>query len=384
MNVGRCFLALMVIFVSSKSPIYGIHIEDLSSSAVDAMGQKFFMFNPAGPYQASGSFAALAYKGRRSSSVIGSPGANQQEINYETRIESMGFGLNLPIGGAAFGLQYSETKESLTAVNNVNSRQILEDTVDTDLAFRFMVELTQTLRGGFLYQVRVVENDIFGSFFLSNEDRTEYKGQLSGYRLGLFYEHDRYRAGIYTAPPLRGKGNIQGEDKIMTEPGTSGLDFAFHNGAQVTLGFAFTRWHYKKDDRARLSTSGIDQRSISLNGTDLRQYLLKTNEYRLGGEYALRPEFILSLGYGRSMAVFHFDENAVPGDDRDDETEVAISRYMLGARLIKAQFSLDLNYYLESLAHEEIRDSTRKLGHGDYRDYSSRQTAIVLNFSIKY
>ncbi|MFW7381710.1 MAG: hypothetical protein ACOH5I_23075 [Oligoflexus sp.] len=377
------WILLGYLLVFGNQNTYAAHLEDWLASGLNARGYHLELFNPAITYDNSRFFSSLALRGKRDETVVGSPDGNLQNLSYKTKMESVAGGFLVPLGGAAFGLNYSELREELTAASDGISREMLETQSAKNWSFRFIIQLTSSLRGGFMYQIRKLENDIYGSFNLNNQDRTVYKSQLSGYRLGIFYDVRKFNLALYTAPPLRGKGTVTGEQKIMTEPGSAGADISFEGKNSLFFGLGFTRWYYKIDDRYPLSTSPMDQRSISLNGLALRQYLKKTNEFKLGASYEFRANSRFSFHYGQGKGVFLFEDDAVPGDRRNRETEVNMKQYILSFRFDNKKIAIDFSYYLEMISQGEITDPTWKLGHNRYRSYRSEQSATVLNFGIK-
>jgi hypothetical protein len=357
-------------------------IEDLVATGTDGGAEHLLNFNPAITYSPKRLISALAIQGKRRASVIGSPEGNSQKIKYTTSLEGIGAAFSVPLGGASFGLHYAELREELTALNEQFQIERSEQQVAKDWAFRFVVELTPNLRGGFLYQIRKVENDIHGSFSVNDDDRTVYKGQMAGYRLGAFYDSPKFGLGLYTAPALRGKGVIDSEQKILTEPGSAGLDFYYKGRQKASFSLGVTRWYYKRDDRGELSTSPVDQRTMSLNGLDLRQYMFKTEEYRIGLKYELKRHIFLKAHISRTEAVFLFDDDAVPGDRPDRESAIRLNQYVIGLNYRKNRFSMELAYHLESMVTADIEDPTRKMGHRDYQNYDSEQKMTVLKFSL--
>lgn len=380
-NVAMGLFALLVMARADFAK--GLHVEDWIATGTDALGYHLFLNNPAISYDSANYISILALRGSRTESVVGSPDGGAQNISYRSRLESLGAGVLLPMGGAAAGFHILDGKEELTASSDVFNRNLVEVKKHRDLAMRFVVQLTGSLRAAFLYQLRNIDYSVYGSFSLGVDDVTRYKGRLSGYRLGLLYEHSNFNLGLYTAPPLRGKSQVSGEEKILTEPGSAGADISIDGKNGMHFGFGLTRWYYKLDDRVALSTSPQDQRNMSLNGLALRQYLRKTDEFRLGASYEFRDNTSLALHLGHGKAVFLFDDDAVPGDRPQRETGVSLRQYILSLQFDKGQFAIDFSYYIESVSQGEISDPSRKLGHNRYGDYSSNQNATVLSFSMK-
>ena len=128
-----------------------------------------------------------------------------------------------PFGGGAGGISIIRHNKDLEADNSSISRVLNESKRDDTYALKFVISMTSNLNFGFQYQYKQSENHLHGSFFLNNNDRTYYKAFLSGYRLGVFYFKNKFGLGLFTAPPMRGKSLIDGENKIVAEPGTHDL-----------------------------------------------------------------------------------------------------------------------------------------------------------------
>src|SRR5690606_2379156 len=89
---------------------------------------------------------------------------------------------------------------------------------------RFGVELLPDTRAAFGYRYYHIDRNVLGSFDLNDADRTRYRGAMTGYVVGVYHDEADFGVGAFHSPPMRGKSEIQGEQKIITAPGTYGLD----------------------------------------------------------------------------------------------------------------------------------------------------------------
>ena len=277
---------------------------------------------------------------------------------------------------------YIRHNQDLVTDNDVVGDVINETKRDDIYAFKFAINLTPNLDFGFQYQYKQADTHVYGSFFLDDEDKSIYKAFLSSYRLGIKYKGQKFAIAGYTDPPARGKALIDGENKIVAEPGTGGADFVYKISDKTSIGLGVTRWFYRRDDRLELSTSPIDQRNISLNGLDLDQYLAKVENRRLGVSHKLKGNISLLFSASSQESVYHFDENGLPGDDRENIPSFKYMKYQFGGVFKKNRMKIELRWHTASREQSSITDRSFKLGHRDYVNYKANEQGffLLINF----
>jgi hypothetical protein len=118
-------------------------------------------------------------------------------------------------------------------------------------------------------------------------------------------------------PPMRGKANILGEERLLSEPGLAGL--ALRGGpAAWQWGAYWHRWIHKRDDRAD-NTSTANNRTIVLSGMDFDSFLFPVWQLGLGGEAEVRSNLALGATLVREQGEFIFNADQVPGDNPDGQ-----------------------------------------------------------------
>ncbi len=181
--------------------------------------------------------------------------------------------------------------------------------------------------------------------------------------------------GAFTHPPMRGKATVEGEQKIITEPGLYGLSLDFRASPILNLNFGVTRWSYKHDERDDPTTSPVDQRDIVLRGVDINQFLRKTMGYGIAAEGAVAPMVFVKGQYYRQEAVFLFDPDNVPGDDKDQESLVRYSELRAGVAIKSKSFIAGLDVLRNSASQGSIKPRS---GFGVLGDYKATTTGISL------
>ncbi|NRA65000.1 MAG: hypothetical protein HRU19_11000 [Pseudobacteriovorax sp.] len=370
------------ILLSSGGLHAGILENGHLSSLTGLVKQQQFIYNPAELPINIKKYSVLARKDTRSTNVVGSPNNSNQSISYEYENDLIALGGLLPFGGGAFGFWYAQLNESLDTDNSAVGRVIEEKKKHDVYAIRFALELVPFLTFGFHYEYKKIANFIYGSFFLNQNDQTNYKAFISGYRLGLNYDNRKFALAAYTAPPLRGKALIDGEQKIVGEPGSGALSFLLYANAKMSLAAKHTQWFYKRDDRSELSTSPVDERDISLNGLELDQFLYPLSQTTLGVSYNARKHIFLKTDVFKQISVFHFDEDSLPTDKRSSDTRLDYYGVQGVITLEKNKVLFSAGLRLELFKEiDEISDNTGKLGHGTYVDYKSTNRNLFLSMA---
>lgn len=295
------------------------------------------------------------------------PGQNEAEVKEKVSHKDLIIGGQYPLGGASLGLQYSEQRRTVNARHINRNRDNNELFVARDYRVNFAVDFTPMLRGAFTFHNTAMQADLQGNFFIGEDDRTRYKGSLSGYGLGLNYQAGLLDIGAFSHAPMRGKAMIEGEQKIVTEPGVYGLSLNFRAGAPLNLAFNVHRWSYKRDERDDEATSPVAQQGISLRGLDLNQFLRKTMAYGFAAEFAVNPLVFAKAGIMRQEAVFLFDGDRVPGDDKNQETKLRYSELRAGVAIKNRAFIAEFGLLTNTAAEKNaFRDGSRFGGVGQY------------------
>lgn len=378
----RLALVLSVALMSSGTNLFAGNVSRSRASALDATKRDtMFFVNPAMSNTAKSRYGVEVIKDSTDTSVVGSPDNNPQELSFSKEMEAVSAGVLLPFGGGSFGLNYTQANYQMSA-SNAGNDPIEEQRSDDIYEMNMAIELVPFLDFGFAYRYQRAEYHVYGAFNLQSADQTKYKADFSGYRIGLNYDNKRFAAGIYSEPPMRGKALIDGEQMIVSDPGSAGASILGYWTPRVSAGFKVVRSFYKQEDRAEISTSPIDGRDILLHGLDFDQFYQPLTTVTVSGDYRLNKALTARVHLQRISAIFHFDENSLPGDDREDES--IFEHYGLGAGInfMKGplNFGAGLHMLLEN-ERDEITDRSRKLGHNSFADYSSDRTTIHLSLS---
>jgi len=280
---------------------------------------------------------------------------NPASVQHTTNKKDVALGFQLPLGGAAFGLSGDEHSRQVTGQSDQRNGEAFEEFWVRDYKMKFVVDLLPELRGAFTFRYQSQEADLLGGYGVNNNDRTRYKGTMSGYSLGVNYRVRSVNIGAFTAPPLRGKAMIEGEQKIITDPGLGGLEVGVNYSDRLSIGISALKWSYKHDDRDEDTTSPEDQRDIFLRGIDIDQYFRKTLAVGLGVEFAILPVVGIKGSIVKQDGVYLFDPTRVPGDNGDVETKITSNEIRIGGFIRNKQFFAELLLLKASRSKDEVR-----------------------------
>ncbi|WP_141736074.1 hypothetical protein [Oligoflexus tunisiensis] len=337
-----------------------------------------FQVNPAAIPTDRTIIGGLRLDRREESRYLINPDGNAPaRIQHATNKRDVALGFQLPLGGAAFGLSGDEHSRQITGKSDQRNGEVFEEFWVRDYKMKFVVDLLPQLRGAFTFRYQSHEADLLGGYGVGNDDRTRYKGTMSGYSLGVNYKvGNALNIGVFTAPPLRGKATIEGEQKIITDPGLGGLELGFKYSDRLSLGLSVLKWSYKHDDRDEDTTSPVNQRNIFLRGVEVEQYFRKTLAIGIGAEFAILPMVGVKGSITKQEGVFLFDPTLVPGDNKDVETKLVSNELRLGGFIRNNQFFVELVLMKSSKSKDRVR--VRRNGITALGDYEHDDSSNVL------
>jgi len=375
--VGLILLGLVIPLV----PVQAQYLEEESRLATDGASGSVFVENPAA-IEASKTWITYAnVKTQKKYDVVVN---DNVETDVNALIDSTyhGAGISYPLGGgAAFGLAAQQIGRDLETRVDGRNNVFAESERVKHFSGKFIIDLTPNLRGGFAYRWTEVRKDILGNFNISENDRTKYLGTMTGYNLGIFYEKGKGGIGIGHHPGMRGKADVQGEEKIVTQRGYTVID-GYKESGKNRYGLVIKKYQYKRDDRAEVVDSFVDQRRMSLNGIDLEQFLFDTEFIMIGIDHKLNNEVDLKASLGRYKSVFLFDGEDVPGDDQDDEFPITSNIFSVGLTYGKSDFKVSGAYTLWERELEDFQDNDFWLSARQYDSYKAQRKTISVSISF--
>jgi hypothetical protein len=322
------------------------------------------------------SFAQLTRN--ESSEYLLNPGQNQTKARHKATERDYALAGQMPLGGAAFGLGVNQLQRVVTARNENRGADQKEEFFIRDHKMKFVVDLTPELRGAFQFRYQSQQAELFGSYFIDDLDKTRYKGTMSGYGIGLYYQLRGMGIGAFSTPPLRGKAIIEGEQKIISDPGMLGFEFNFDVDERTKAQISVLQWSYKRDDRDDDSTSPVDQTGILLRGLELDQYFRKTMAIGLMGAYSLSPIVHVKGSLVKQDGVFFFDQNADVGDDSNLETKLDAWELRAGVGLKKQQFMAEAMLSQTSRKKDSIQVNRGEVGLARLGSYEHSASAVMI------
>lgn len=367
--------ALLSICLLGSQTSLADNVEERTWSGTSLLVPNPFQVNPAGIPTDRTIMGGLRLNRTEESRYLVNPNnAAPASVKHNTSKKDVALAFQVPLGGAAFGLAGDEHSRQITGRSDQRNSDAFEEFWVRDYKMKFVVDLLPTLRGAFTFRYQSHQADLLGGYGVGNDDRTRYKGTMSGYSLGVNYRAGKLSIGLFTAPPLRGKATIEGEQKIISDPGLGGLELGFNQSDRLSLGLSVLKWSYKHDDRDEDATSPENQRDIFLRGVEIDQYFRKTLAIGIGAEFAILPVVGIKGSIVKQEGVFLFDSTRVPGDNPDVETKITSHEIRVGGFIRNKQFFAELVLLKADRSKGEVRvrrNGITALGNYEHEDSSN-------------
>jgi hypothetical protein len=348
--------ALVAICLFGSQTVLADNVEERAWPVTSLLVPNPFQVNPAAIPTDRTIIGGLRLVRTEESRYLINPNNNTPaQIKHTTNKKDVGLAFQIPLGGAAFGLSGDEHSRQITGKSDQRNSEAFEEFWVRDYKMKFVVDLLPELRGAFTFRYQSHQADLLGGYGVGNNDRTRYKGTMSAYSLGVNYKAQYGTIGLFTAPPLRGKATIEGEQKIISDPGLGGLELGWTFSDRLSLGLSVLKWSYKHDDRDEDATSPEDQRDIFLRGVEIDQYFRKTLAIGIGAEFAILPVVGIKGSITKQDGVFLFDPTRVPGDNKDVETKITSNELRVGGFIRNKQFFAELVLLKASRSKDEVR-----------------------------
>jgi hypothetical protein len=345
-------------------------VGELTMMPTDGAASHLFLSNPATHMPSSGSEAGILAARTKRTSMIEHQDEGGDKVETASQFETVaaafmadaGAGMGVGIGHAA------EFREWSTDFAERGGPDRSESTRFDQTTARAAIELTEGLNAGFSARLLRRQVSVLGDDGLGPDEATHYKVSFFGYSAGMAWKADRFGVSYAYEPPLHGKARVEGEDRIVVEPGRIELDAFFKPNEQCTLGLLARRALNEVDDLASGTTAEDDQTRISLYGLDPDQYVIPDRTVMVGVDWKATPAIWIRLAAGEERATFNFRDYFVYSQidarqDQDDKDEgLRYYRYRAAAEWSqgKLQAAAALGYW------KRERDLPSSMNGGSY------------------
>ncbi len=305
---SKMLLALAMTASTAKADI----IEDYLQYPTDGAATHLFLLNPAnlqaGKSQAGGILLRHSRVTKLDQSETGGE-VIESTVNDDflaaSAIGDLGAGALI---GISHQTQFHKVETDLPERNRdpkIETSKIQHSQV------KINVELTDMFHAGIAIRYLYRDVALYGDPFLRSGMITRYRTTLVGYGAGLAFKM-KDRGGLAYAyfPPLRGKTDVDGEERIVVERGQIVADGHYRVKKQIVVGGSYKRWINELDELADGTTASDDQTEISLFGLDPEQYVLPRQLLMLGGDYELTKQAAVRVAVGQETAEFNFRDLA--------------------------------------------------------------------------
>lgn len=324
-------------------------VEDQHRLATDSAVTHLFPLNPAvlKPKALQGGLMVTRHQRQASLDHIEEAGdkvttSTTEEAVVAAAVADLGAGAGI---AATHQLLFRKSETELQSDGRGTPREELGKIQHSSI--RLIVELTTEIKAGIAMRYLYKDISILGDPFLGELEKTRYKTTLVGYGAGFSYAVKSFGASYTYFPPLRGKTDVEGEEKIIVEPGLLSLDGFYRANEQWTVGLLAQRWLNEVDDLAEGTTAADDETNISLYGLDPDQYVKPQQLIMLGFDFVASPMVTAKLSIGQEKALFNFDDylvyNRADVRGRGDEPTMKYNRIRAAVSFtLKAGVTADL------------------------------------------
>jgi hypothetical protein len=292
----------------AAGPARGEIVEDHLLMATQSTATHLFPLNPANRRITAAQAGVLVMRSDRTSR-LDMEDQGGDSIKSRASDDFVAFAGMIDLGaGAGLGLSHQTLfhKVETEFGSQTRAEPKLELMKQQHSALQLTVELTDWLAAGMAIRYLYKDVVLFGAPSLDDNEITRYKTTLVGYGSGFSVHTERGGVSYSYFPPLRGKSDIEGEERIIVEPGEIVVDAAFLPTKDWTVGLLGKKWLNELDDRAKGTTASDNETDISLFGLDPDQYVLPTQLIMVGVDHALTPAASLAVSAGQEQAEFNF------------------------------------------------------------------------------
>lgn len=233
------------------------------------------------------------------------------KIQSEVHDEHQEVGLLADLGaGAGVGISHEILyhKVETDDVTTGRGAPLTETTKTQHSKLKLLVELTDDFEVGIAIRYLYKDVSLFGDPFMSPGEEIRFRMTMVGYGSGAVYRFKSAALAYTYYPPLRGKTEVEGEEKIVVEPGQIGVDGYYEVKKNVKVGVLAKRWINEIDDLAEGTTADDDTTNVSLYGLDPDQYLIKRQLVLVGFDWDLAKAATLRASVGQEQSELNFGE----------------------------------------------------------------------------
>lgn len=336
---------------------------------------QLFNLNPATVNPAGSKAGGYVIRRERTSTFTATDSA---ATTTKTSLKEDGYGIGGMFDlGAGAGAGINAERQFSTAELTVDSsRTKMIEIIETKtLTGRVLIDLAPGLRVGLALRFMHEKGDILGAMSNNNESgRVKYDGSLVGHGGGVQYADDRFAIGAAYFPAARGKTEIISEERIITEPGLTLVDFKYKADKNNVFGLGLQRAVHRRDERA-VSVPGENGRgTIALDGISPDKNSFATQTVHGAVEWGIAGNVALRVGAARHQREWIFNGNAVPGDKSDGDT-YSYMEWQVALHILM-QVDVTAGYYFDSY---ETKLSSRSGTARDGAKYQSGGRVLFLS-----
>jgi hypothetical protein len=356
-----------IVYCSSSAQAQ-FDLERKFAQGTDASAHHLFLINPSTVMSKGLEIDGLVGRGTYTSSLESDRNGNINEIKSDGQDDILGAGILADCGaGLSLGVNHLRSFHRSSSKDS-NARTPKEEGRAGQMTMaRAVVEITDKLHLGIAVRQYQLEENVIGNMNVQASSNTVYRGSMFGTGGGLNLLLGSVNLAVAYHAPLKGKADISGEEKIITDPGISEAAIAFAHGTMV-FGLAIRRNVYKHDDRVDGSTVNDNRNTrIDLFGLDPEETtIFFLDHYQAGFDMKISDKTTTRFSIAKENVEFNFDrQNALPGDNANSQ-RYGFYKLTGGILLQASRFLLNLGANFSTKDHKFSR------GNGNDFHYKSQ------------
>ena len=294
---------------------------------VDSYGWHGFHTNPALFKPEQFVVQLLSYRVRSSTTYTEESGNNSfDETADRTEAYLAASGMADLGGGLWLGFQVEQLDLEMSSIREDVNDTVIPERADSQFAaLKAAVELSELVAVGFTLKFLKVEHAVVGSFGVDPAtSTTTFSTSMFGSGGGLSVNNGKFAFSAAYFPAMKGKADVLGEEKIITDPGASDLGLGFTIKETIRAGLRYRRWIYKDDDRSDGTTlNDNNQTQVNLYGVHRRMTnIAPLTSLTLGAGIPLGKDINIMASLTRDTMTWVVDPTTnLPGENEDDPSD---------------------------------------------------------------
>ena len=291
--------------------------------------------------------------------------------------ENKSVDLGLAFSTDEVGLQAYASKKSY--LGKFQDDRYEEASDSYDILTSIQMNIIDALYVGFSMNWNISSGNIYGSDVGEDND-LGFRERSTQMAAGLNYDKKNYSLGVFYRFLAKGKFQVSGEEKLVTDPSVIGFNSNYSLTNQIALGLSYARYQYGEDE-TRDRYSNDDDNRMSLKGLGFEEYYYHDYIMRADLQYTHTPKLYANFGVIYDKGFFYADS-----DEKEIEsgTPSANLSYEIVGHAEFNKLYIEAMIQLNQLSSSSIEDDEMKNGFSLVEGYKRSTQQYGLSIGIPF